>query len=518
MILSKMIRTAFATLSVEDYAWLHFLSYIYPNGMDKKSWFTDQRMNGRKYKDSLDLFIENGFAILDGDVSKATPSGKQKVKDFFLKDQNEIESFSDSLKKYDSQGYKISRIPFDIYDTFETKKWEANKIRTLSIDDYTVIRNWIKSYQRVPESYKTVRTIKKYSGKKNELIGDQTYTLYRGLHFSEDKTNMYFYDKDKIKQSKKFIDERGRFSWTKSKEIAIRFALGNKHWMDDKKTIQKGNYGIVLKHTFNANDVILDFDFIDRVNVALKSVADFPEEREVIVVPQKVYSVETILEHESTEKVANQFQITIEDVEKFSKSWQHDLKSRCEFLLEYSAKDPDAINNVLAAMNEAGQKAINMIGRIHYNEKFLKEKLLEQEELSFESSDYFPLPIYISDGSENSIGVMLYENGKKELFEGNDEASDETYKIVNDLLDVGNNWVKVYGQHGKRIIDLIEKRDELPEGIYVSPRRDVAEGYWHITEEKYLFTCEIQEKYIRKESDQDWKIIEACKFRNFNIL
>jgi hypothetical protein len=199
--------------------------------------------------------------------------------------------------------------------------------------------------------------------------------------------------------------------------------------------------------------------------------------------------------------------------------WQ-DAKKNLDFLDSYAEKDPKAIEEFLSTMEQAYDKVVQLIGNVHFKEKDLLGRLLEWNDIPSNIHDFFPVPVYISSGSSDgdSIGIMLFEDGKKELFEGNTEASDETYKIVNELLGVADKWVKIYAQHGVRIIRLIERTQKIPEGIYVSPRRDVAEGYWHITEEKYLFSCEIQEKYVRKESDIDWKIIEDCKMRNFKIL
>jgi hypothetical protein len=120
---------------------------------------------------------------------------------------------------------------------------------------------------------------------------------------------------------------------------------------------------------------------------------------------------------------------------------------------------------------------------------------------------------------EDSIGILVHENGKMEIFEGNDEASTETIDMVNQIIygDV-EKWVKIYGQHGSELVEKIKSTHEIPVGIYVTPKYGYASSYWDMSGDRVMFTGMIDLKNVSQESEVDWKVIRECKIKNMRIL
>jgi hypothetical protein len=270
---------------IRHYAWLYFLAYVYPNGMKNESWKNDNRMDVN-FLDSMEKFSD--YVIQNDGVWKIKEDKIEKVKEELRKifkspTTNDIpKDFNDWLKKYDTNNYPISSIPYEIYLRDEQQKIKNTKIDLkLNSGDYYDIIKWYKKYQRNSGGW--WNKLNKYSGLVNDLIRDKKYKLYRGINIK--KWNSDELEKWNNLNVGDYIEDNG-ISWTTSLGTAKRFALGNKHWMENKKTLGKNEVGIVLYHEFTPDEILMDVDFVDEIHPYLKDIADFTED-EVIIIPKK---------------------------------------------------------------------------------------------------------------------------------------------------------------------------------------------------------------------------------------
>lgn len=218
------------------------------------------------------------------------------------------------------------------------------------------------------------------------------------------------------------------------------------------------------------------------------------------------------------------FRVTIEDVEKYEDHFSMDLRITCRTLLDFYYSEVDAQKKIaeeaMDLLSEAGQKALKLLGHVPYfSRNDLVRSLLEHQDFPMKVSDLFPIPIYISSSPQdhNAVGVMIHENGKLEMFEGNDEASDTTYFLVNSLLNPNKTEVVVFGMHTEDLVDKIRRDQVLPAGIYVSPNKEYAAGHFDLGRQRLLFSCKILKNCVREESDVDWKVMVECRIKQFRL-
>ena len=148
-------------------------------------------------------------------------------------------------------------------------------------------------------------------------------------------------------------------------------------------------------------------------------------------------------------------------------------------------------------------KVAELMGDTPYDVGDLHRRLLSSNSIfEGEPDNYWPVPVYVGKGKD-TIGLLLYKDGKKEMFEGNDEASPETLDLVNDLLGVGDKQVWVWGSHTPDVIERIKKGD-FPEGLFVSPDQRTAQGYWGEGREMVRFKIPL--KRLAQHSEVDWQI------------
>lgn len=221
------------------------------------------------------------------------------------------------------------------------------------------------------------------------------------------------------------------------------------------------------------------------------------------------------------------FIMTVKDLEKLERYslLTREAKRNIDSLLEFWYKDKENkkwIGDTLKWISKEGTKALKMLGDVpYYSKKDFMLNFLDHDELLFyeNDSDLWPISVYISSGPQDkaTVGIMIHQNGKKELFEGNDEATAETYDLVDEVL--GNvKPVTVYAQHGEKVVEKIRKTNTLPADIYVSPSRKYAEGYWSLEENRVFFSCEAMSNAFRKESDVDWKTKKITKIKKFKYM
>jgi hypothetical protein len=142
---------------------------------------------------------------------------------------------------------------------------------------------------------------------------------------------------------------------------------------------------------------------------------------------------------------------------------------------------------------------------VFYDEDEAKYRILTGATLSMKD-DIFPFPVYVSSGKDDkaSVGLLVSKDGKFEMFEGNDEATPGTQKLVNELMGVGDKEVKVWASHTSDVVQRIQNGD-IPEGIYVSPNREHAAGYWG--KDRELISFKIPLNRLSQESEVDWKVL-----------
>jgi hypothetical protein len=218
------------------------------------------------------------------------------------------------------------------------------------------------------------------------------------------------------------------------------------------------------------------------------------------------------------------FLVTIEDVEQYEDHHSMDLRITCRTLIDFYYSDIESRKQLaehqLSLYTDAGRKALKLLGDVpYYSRNSLVRNLLEHEDMPMKVSDLFPVPVYVSSShnDKNTVGIMVHENGRLEMFEGNDEASDQTYFLVNSLLDPRREEVTVFGMHTEDLIDQIRKDQKLPAGIYVSPNKDYAAGHFDLAKQRLLFSCKILKNCLRQESDVDWKIMVPCRIKQFRL-
>lgn len=122
--------------------------------------------------------------------------------------------------------------------------------------------------------------------------------------------------------------------------------------------------------------------------------------------------------------------------------------------------------------------------------------------------------VYSKNANKNNSIGLIYKNHTFDFFEGNDYSDSETIQIANKIV-YGNapKYKKIYGSHGHKVVDAIEKTGLLPAGLYVSPSKEYAESYWG--EDRILFSGIININDVSPESDVDWKVIQDTPIKNF---
>lgn len=231
---------------------------------------------------------------------------------------------------------------------------------------------------------------------------------------------------------------------------------------------------------------------------------------------------ERVLEAYIESVLSESFKIDDSDLKRIDSrysKWDRDLGRNLDILYDYADKDPDDHKKFLALLSRVGAKAISHVKAPHIDEDGLKRYLLGRPTLFDKymhgESAMWPVPVYVSASSSDkaTIGLLVHEGGKLEMFEGNDEASPDTIELVNDLLGLGSKKQVVYGSHNSDVVDKIKQHNELPANLYVSPNKSHAAGYWG--EDRVLFSVEIPMSAVSQESHVDWRVIKSTKITKF---
>jgi len=268
-------------------AWIYFIAYHYPKGLDVSRWAHDNRMSQVRCDAAMTEGIKKGYIKKEGDTWYPTEKAKNIAREFFNRDDDsEREKFVDELRKYSDEkdwrnSYPIWRLPLEIYEEERKEKRKAGNKITLTDSQYVSLKKFLESYQRYPESTSTAG-IRKLAGRVNELCEDKDYVLYRGINFYDknSKQTPTYNVGDKVPSN--HLTQ----SWTTNEKIALQFAYGNPTPME--VTLKKHRFddgiGYIMKHTFKPESIILDFVYVDEANEELNDGSIFwPVECEVLV-------------------------------------------------------------------------------------------------------------------------------------------------------------------------------------------------------------------------------------------
>ncbi len=197
------------------------------------------------------------------------------------------------------------------------------------------------------------------------------------------------------------------------------------------------------------------------------------------------------------------------------------IQSNLEFIIDkyYLDYAQDYLNLCRNVFNTV-QAWIKKNNIPYYDERGLISQFFAFEEFKLDEASFWPVTIYVAANPDEykdyaTTGLLLYQNGKVEVFEGNDEATPETIQLVNRLIGAQSIVKQVWSNQPQNVIEQIQN-DRAPAGIYVSPLKSHAEAYW--AEGRTLCTFKISMDHISQESDIDWKVITNAQIKNVRIF
>ena len=218
------------------------------------------------------------------------------------------------------------------------------------------------------------------------------------------------------------------------------------------------------------------------------------------------------------------FSITPDFIKNFYENYsrknygtEDNLYSVVGSLYYYLDKDEQFVINYLNKLSEIGTKIIELFLNkygLYVNQSEMRVRLLESIDDEFKVG--YPIPIYVSGSPEDkmTIGLAYHEDSRIEMFEGNDEASEDTIKKINRVL--GGKKIRIYGSHNQQTVNHIIATRMLPQNIYVSPEKDYASGYFG--EDRVLFSGIVDSSYLNQESEYDWKTMEETPIEKIRYV
>lgn len=183
--------------------------------------------------------------------------------------------------------------------------------------------------------------------------------------------------------------------------------------------------------------------------------------------------------------------------------YRSDYDRTVEVLYELGVKDPKWMDGMLGKLNDVYGQVLGMVDGAEVDPSVVSEII--GSALDIEGGDRWEVPVYVYAPGDKagSIGLLASKDGELKMFEGNDEASPETIDIANKLLGIGDETIKVWTSQPMEVVRAI-RAGNIPNGIYVSPNRNHAAGYWG--EGRELVSLEIPRSRISQESEVDWKV------------
>ena len=197
--------------------------------------------------------------------------------------------------------------------------------------------------------------------------------------------------------------------------------------------------------------------------------------------------------------------------------WTFNIEGK-EFKTNVKDYYQEKLDNISSTINKELDEIRAKIGEFFYDKENILVSIFSQE--SVDDKDLYPFPLYISstNDQDDQFGIMVYGNGRYESFEENEEASDQTYAMVNKILGLSGKIQKVFSAHNEDLVKKIKDEGKLPANLYVSPKQNVAAGYWSSEEQRVLFSCDVNMDDIRMESDIDWRTKAEAPITNYKFL
>jgi len=235
---------------------------------------------------------------------------------------------------------------------------------------------------------------------------------------------------------------------------------------------------------------------------------------------EKLKQIEALLES----VVKGKFDFNIKDVERIGVD-EHSRITKVVIIEEYYKDEAGkaTIEKWINAYIKDVNTVLSMIGNPYYwyedvISRFSDSVAGKLYEMTDDYNDWFPHILYISGGSKSvhdAIGIVIEKNGDIEIFEGNNEASGETHKLVNRLVS-GDKMVKVWAMHTLDLVDQIQETGIIPKGIFVSPNKHYSEGYWNLEKERALFSGEVLAADFSQDG-LDWKALADTPIKKLRI-
>jgi phage/plasmid primase-like uncharacterized protein len=182
------------------------------------------------------------------------------------------------------------------------------------------------------------------------------------------------------------------------------------------------------------------------------------------------------------------------------------LKMDERVTVETMAENADKawVAEIIGDLNKVVRRVEQVLDGVSYDARDLKKRLLLLSLPESGKISPWPVPVYVSaDNDANTIGLLMAQDGKMEMFEGNDEATPATLDLANRLLGVGDTKVRVWTSQPSDVVLRIRAGD-IPAGIFVSPSKEHAAGYWG--EGRELISLRIPLSQLAQQSEVDWQV------------
>ncbi len=166
-----------------------------------------------------------------------------------------------------------------------------NKVANESVDqekedaDYKILTDSLSAYFLDNYSKDDLKNIVNYKSRIGDDKGNIPLKLYRGIFFN----GLTAEQLAKLTHDGTFMDNN--ISWTKSLQVAKYFAKGTNVYDTtdpDELTLSPGQVGIILVHTFNPDDVIIDVNYAVDSAVYYEINDSTDDEKEVLVYPKNI--------------------------------------------------------------------------------------------------------------------------------------------------------------------------------------------------------------------------------------
>lgn len=202
--------------------------------------------------------------------------------------------------------------------------------------------------------------------------------------------------------------------------------------------------------------------------------------------------------------------ITFDDIARLAQAsegrgfgFDSDYRMTLGVLYDLGLKDPQWMDGMLGKLNDTYNQVLDMVDGSEVDPGLTAEVIRSAMQIETGENWQIPVYVYAPGDKAGSIGLLANKDGELKMFEGNDEASPETIDLANKLLGIGDETIKVWSSQPAEIVKQI-RAGNIPDGIYVSPNRNHAAGYWG--EGRELVSLEIPRSRISQESEVDWRV------------